>query len=187
MYTINDNFFKWIKGFEGRYLVSNKGKVYAAAQWSWNGSGYWLKPFKEIKGRKHTAGYLIVSLGTNSNNHKNYFVHRLVAEAFIENKNNLEQVNHINEDKTDNHISNLEWVSRKTNMTHNDINYRKWEERNKNFDILLFKNDVFVKRGRSVLQLAKFAHSLDQNVKIYRLQNYKESEGFYIKRTPKRV
>lgn len=131
MYYYNDEKLKWIKGFENKYLVSDRGNVYSVCHWSWNGHTFWITKFKKIKPRKHSGGYLNVSLGTNKDNYKNYFIHRLVAEAFIPNPKCKPQVNHINEDKTDNNINNLEWVTAQENMTHNNIHYRKWITRKK--------------------------------------------------------
>lgn len=93
-----------IKGFEGLYQVSNLGRVKS------------LKCGKEkiLKPGKTTCGYLQVILSKDGKT-KAYKVHRLVANTFIPNPNNLETVNHINEDKTDNRVENLEWMNYKDN------------------------------------------------------------------------
>lgn len=90
-----------IVGFE-KYMVSNLGRVYSKK------SGLILKPGKDKK------GYLRISFYENgkSNTRK---VHRLVAQAFIANPDNLPQVNHKNEDKTDNSVGNLEWCTNSYN------------------------------------------------------------------------
>ena len=94
-----------IEGYEGIYQVSNLGRVKS------------LKFNKEriLKPRKDTIGYLAVILYKDGKV-KRYLVHRLVANAFIPNSNNLEDINHINEIKTDNRLSNLEWMNHKDNV-----------------------------------------------------------------------
>lgn len=62
------------------------------------------------------SGYLSVKLGAGRC--RTYMVHRLVASFFIPNPDNLPEVNHINGDKTDNRVENLEWVDRSANMRH---------------------------------------------------------------------
>lgn len=63
-------------------------------------------------------GYMKVNLYDVDGKCKKKYVHRLVAIAFIPNPNNYSEVNHIDCDKTNNHVDNLEWCSRKTNLKH---------------------------------------------------------------------
>ena len=86
-----------IPGFE-YYSVSNIGRVK-------NPFGKVLKPSSNYK------GYLIVNLSSEYIKHKQMFVHRAVALAFIPNPDNLPQVNHINHNKSDNNVENLEWCT----------------------------------------------------------------------------
>ena len=67
---------------------------------------------KILKQHKMYRGYWTIKLKNNIC----YFVHRLVAEHFIENKNNLSDVDHINRNKNDNTVVNLQWLSRKDNV-----------------------------------------------------------------------
>lgn len=93
--------WKDIDGFENQYAVSSKGRVKN------------LKTNRILGGRYDGAGYKAVIL-----NGKNYNVHRLVALAFLDNPNKLPQVNHIDEDKLNNDVKNLEWVSIEDNIRH---------------------------------------------------------------------
>lgn len=97
--------WKDIEGYEGLYQVSNLGRVYTFKR---------NKLMTPVKSRK---GYLMVKLRVN-NCAKSLAVHRLVAQAFIQNPENKPQVNHIDEDKTNNMVSNLEWVTNKENCNH---------------------------------------------------------------------
>lgn len=78
----------------------------------WDSEPTILKPSIKSSGYKH--------LGLHGENSRVYYqtIHRLVALAFIPNPNNLEQVNHIDGNKLNNDITNLEWVSRKKNISH---------------------------------------------------------------------
>lgn len=97
--------WKDIKGYEGLYQVSNLGRVKRVK------TGRILKPLK------HTNGYSMVNLSKN-NIVSTKKIHRLVAQAFKPNPENKAEVNHIDENKTNNMISNLEWVTRKENNNH---------------------------------------------------------------------
>ena len=75
---------KPIKGYEGIYNISNKGRVYS------------VRTGNFFKSKPNTRGYLQVDLCVNGL-HKMAYVHRLVADAFLENPNNFPQVNHKDE------------------------------------------------------------------------------------------
>ena len=98
--------WKDVKGYEGLYLVSNLGRVKSIAK-------------DTILSPKPTIyGYVIVCL-TKDKKEKGKRVHRLVAEAFIQNPSKLPFINHKNCIKTDNRVSNLEWCTQSYNIKHN--------------------------------------------------------------------
>lgn len=82
-----------------------------------------MKTGRILKLTSRKDGYLCATLYKNKK-HKVFLVHRLVAIMFLPNQNDLPQVNHINEDKTNNIITNLEWVSEKQNVNHGTRNER---------------------------------------------------------------
>ena len=94
-----------IEGYEGRYLVSNFGRVKS------------LITNKILNQYKDRYGYLRVILSLNGKQ-KIYLVHRLVAKAFIPNPENKLEVNHKDGNKENNHVDNLEWVTSKENVKH---------------------------------------------------------------------
>jgi len=108
-----------IKDYEGLYQVSNMGRVKSLERTITrkNGRKYSVKE-QILQPTKNFNGYLLVNLYDNSSKMKKIYIHRLVCEAFYENSQNKPEVNHINEDKTDNRACNLEWVTRKENLTH---------------------------------------------------------------------
>lgn len=105
--------WKDIKGFEGSYQVSNLGRV----------KSLYRIGERVLSGRKTKYGYLDVMLYKDGKG-KNYKVHRLVAEAFISNPDHLPQVNHINEDKQSNVVTNLEWCDNRYNNNYGTKNER---------------------------------------------------------------
>ena len=96
--------WKPIEGYEGKYLISNQGKVKSLYDKSGN--------YREhiLVSRNAKNGYLYVNLYKNSKS-KTKKIHRLVAETFIPNTNNLPCINHIDGNKHNNCIDNLEWCS----------------------------------------------------------------------------
>lgn len=114
--------WKAIKGFEGKYEVSDSGKVRTL---NYRGEGI----TKELKvGVNSITGYVRVALIKDDKTIQK-LVHRLVAEAFIPNKDNLPCINHKDECKTNNHVYNLEWCTYKYNANYGTRNKRASEKK----------------------------------------------------------
>lgn len=101
--------WKDIEGYEGLYQVSNYGNVKSVERKIWNGKGYRISR-ERVLSPGNVCGYMYVGLSKNDIR-KGYYIHRLVAEAFLPNPCNLPEVNHINEKPSDNNVSNLEWCT----------------------------------------------------------------------------
>ena len=101
--------WKDVKGFEGIYKVSNHGRLM-----SFKGD----KNGRVLRNTNKTGGYLSVVLEKGAYPIFSTKMHRLVATHFIPNPLNLPEVNHIDMNKQNNHVDNLEWVDRKTNHNH---------------------------------------------------------------------
>lgn len=110
---------KDIKCYEGLYAITEDGKVYSYR------SKKYLSPYK------NKGGYLIATL-SKQNIKEHFLIHRLVAEAYIPNPNNYPQVNHKDEDKTNNHFSNLEWITAKDNINYGNHNSKVIETQSYN-------------------------------------------------------
>ena len=114
----NYEIWKDCKGYEGLYQVSNLGRV-----WSVRKQKY-LNPWLD------SSGYWTVELRALNGKRKSEKVHRLVALAFIENPNNLPQVNHKDENKQNNSVENLEWCDAKYNCNYGTRNSRISQSQN---------------------------------------------------------
>lgn len=102
-------FWKDIRGYEGIYQISNLGKIKSLHRDCTKG--------RILNPAKNNRGYL--RLGLSGNGKVRYdSVHRLVAEAFIPNPKNLPEVNHIDGNKLNNRVENLEWVTKGENQVH---------------------------------------------------------------------
>ena len=103
-----------VKGYEGLYEITDTGRVISCERFTADGKH--LKE-REIKGGFFSNGYKFACLRKNGCS-RNHLIHRLVAEAFIDNPGNLPVVNHIDGDRVNNQVTNLEWVTRSRNLEH---------------------------------------------------------------------
>ena len=100
--------WKDIKDYENIYQVSNLGNVRRVYKKK--------KGFGKLNPIKHSGGYQRLKL-RNKGNDKDVYIHRLVADAFLDRKG-LKIVNHVDGDKTNNNVNNLEWVTQRENVSH---------------------------------------------------------------------
>lgn len=101
--------FKDIKGYPN-YQISNKGRV-------WN-----VRTQRMLKPSKKENGYYQINLVAINGKRKKEYIHRLIALTFIDNPNNYPEVNHIDRDRGNNVLENLEWCDRKHNMRNASTN-----------------------------------------------------------------
>lgn len=108
---------KWrdIKGYEGLYQVSNHGKIKSLERYKKNHSKLKKVNEKILKTATNRYGYCIVVLSKNGISHT-YTVHKLVMESFNRSPYENEVINHIDSNKTNNNIENLEYVTQKENI-----------------------------------------------------------------------
>lgn len=103
-----------VVGYEGLYQVSNLGRVMSLERYD-RAKKFWPRRIRVLS--HDSDGYLVVCLYKDGAK-KTCKVHRLVAQAFIDNPNNYPEVNHIDENKENNCIDNLEWCTTKYNLTY---------------------------------------------------------------------
>lgn len=109
--------WKDIKDFEGLFQVSSQGRLKSLERIVPCNSGTRLKKEKILTPRLDRYGYPCIFLARGIFR-KNLKVHRLVAIAFIDNPDQLPEVNHKNLSKIDNRVDNLEWIDNRSNMAH---------------------------------------------------------------------
>lgn len=123
-----DREFKQVKGFQSRYKVSQDGIVCD------------FKKVRIVSTYLDDNGYERITLQNDKGEHKLTTVHRVVGMAFIPNPDNKPEINHIDGDKQNNHVSNLEWATRKENVKHKfdelgcESNLKGWNNKTKKTD-----------------------------------------------------
>ena len=154
-----------IPGYEKLYQISNFGNIKNIK------TGRILRPFKD------KDGYLQVDLFKNGIK-KRAVVHRLVAQSFIPNLTNLPQVNHKDEDKTNNFVDNLEWCDNKYNINYGTRTKRSAESHQK--PILQFdKHGLYLREWSSATKANKETGINNKNISECCL-GHRGSAGGYI-------
>lgn len=179
-----------VVGWEDYYMVSSFGRVVSLIRFKRfsDRNGYYTKPRIKIQ----TLGfgkdpYYVVQLNNNNEQHT-YKTHRLVAEAFIPNPNNLNEVDHINRNTKDNRVCNLRWCSHKENMNNkNTTSYMSSVHKgklllNSRKPVVCLKNNSVIKTYNYVVETEKdgFAPSAVSAACIGKKPQYKGFCWMYL-------
>lgn len=171
---MENEIWKDIIGYEGKYQVSNLGRVFSFER---NGTkAHFMKP------KINRCGYVLVPL-TKNKKVKWMFVHKLVLQTFIPNPNNKKQGNHIDGNKLNNCVDNLEWVTPKENIEHA---YRTGLKKTWSYKIAQIKNGQIIKIYDNAIVASKetgiYISSIYRSANFY--HTYREAGGYkwtYIK------
>lgn len=165
--------WKDIKDYEGKFQVSSYGNI---RNINYYGTGI----IKIVNQRPNENGYMVVSLSKNKKT-KLCYVHRLVAETFLPNPENKPEVNHIDEDKTNNRVENLEWKTHRGNCNHGTRNERIFEKTTNgkcSKKVLQFsKSGEFIREWPSVMECSRNGYDF-RNVSACCLGKRKTAYGF---------
>ena len=145
-----DEIWKDIEGYEGLYQVSNLGRIKSVKRTKPN--GYQIK-VRFLKPSIDKDGYSRVVLSRDGES-TTYQVHRLVAFAFVRKEHQKPEVNHIDENKSNNEDSNLEWCTRKENINHGTAIQRS-SNKNKKPINQLSSDGQFIKAWESISDAAE--------------------------------
>lgn len=170
MEMICDEVWKDIPNYENIYQVSNLGRIKSLRYWS-NG-GYIYKE-RILKPRLSKNGYLRITLRKN-NNSKDFYIHRLVGECFLEKPNYKCEINHKDTIRTNNVYSNLEWCTHKENQNNpisiakqigkNNHMYGKNNyNENNSYKIICIETGICYKSIREASKITKIPYSSIQS------------------------
>ena len=187
MIKVNNEIWKPVKGYDGKYEVSNLGRVKSL---NYNRT----KKEKILKPTLSHNGYFIVTLSKNGKT-KKFRVNRLVIETFIpdksdfkstpdEDRNNIDidnlEVNHIDENIKNNNLNNLEWCTHKYNMNYGERNFKIVKHIKKaiyQYDL----NNKFIKEYKSITQANKKTHIPISSISACCVGQRKKTNGYIFK------
>lgn len=167
---------KFINGYEGKYGVDEQGNVYSYCIMGSRSGRTVKEPVRILK--PHTgknSDYLLVGLSNNDETVSNKLVHRLVAETFLPNPENLPEIDHIDDNPKNNCVENLQWVSREQNMA--KVFSHSSPVRNYRITQLIYQN---VDIGYFISQQAAVKYAQKQGASATSLVKYKQSRGWIL-------
>ena len=157
---VNLEIWKAVKGYEELYEVSSYGNVRSLkGHYDFNRIRLLTQ---HLSGRQGGALYKTVTLYNRKGGRKTYKVHRLVALAFLPNPNNLECINHKDENTSNNHVDNLEWCTKRYNIKYGTALDRAKKKRCKK--VVFIKDNKIVHSFDSVIEAGKFFNAKPQNI-----------------------
>ena len=162
------------------YQVSNLGRVKSLSFYDTNGH---LHTERLIKPQKVGSGYLKVVLKKNGIG-KPFYIHRLVGMMFVNGYKDGLQINHKDEDKTNNISSNLEWVTSKYNINYGNRKRKHFESIKTKIPVLMFSKDgKFIKEFKSLGEAARFINGKTSHISECCKQKpkYHTVKGFVFK------
>lgn len=174
--------WKPVVGFEEKYMVSNFGRVRTVERDVITPHGG-IKhiPQHILTLQLDSYGYYRINLMTKKNTRKKCTVHRLVAEAFIPNPNNYPIINHKDETRTNNHVSNLEWCDYQYNNTYGTVLERRAKKMQKKVEMIDRKTGEILRTFNSIKEAAEYVginHTCISDVCLHKPQKY--SAGGYV-------
>ena len=170
---MTEEIWRPVVGYEGLYEVSSYGRVRSLDKYDSRNrfrKGRILTLYTEI------GGYLRAHLSSNGKA-KHHSVHRLVAEAFIPNPDNLPEINHRDEDKTNNRVDNLEFCDRKYNINFGSRTDRMRDTKIKNGTYTGLSREEYMKKWN---QENKGYHKKWNQENKERIRDYKKQ--YYLKK-----
>lgn len=171
--TIVEENWLAIPGYEDLYEVSDQGRIRSKNREVWNGKAFYVKKGRVLRKSKTTTGYWKVELYKDGKK-KSLKVHRLVATSFIDNPLSKPNINHIDGNPLNNHVSNLEWCTQLENVIHGYETGLNPSNFHKNKDKIL--NEYISNPNVGIGTLRKkygFSHVT--------LKTFLESNGFKVK------
>lgn len=179
--NLEKEMWKPIQGYEGLYEISNLGRIKSLERCVENNGGKQIIKEKILKTHpnQYRNNYCQVSL-CKDGIVKKHQVHRLVAQAFIKNPNNLPQINHKDENPTNNEVSNLEWCTAKYNSNYGNHNINVSKSRSKKVSQYDMEGN-FIKSFKNTVEAGRYLNKSSGSIRACRCGKLKTAYGYIWK------